>query len=211
MSLLFGYSSGFDNIQEEDLDMHNNKIINLPDPATDSEPVMKSYADTHYSGGDSSQGPKGDRGSPGPAGSVGPQGPRGLPGSPGPAGSVGPQGLPGSDGSQGPRGLPGSDGSQGPAGSVGPRGPAGSAGPWGPAGSVGPQGPAGSPGPRGPAGPGGLPDTGFTMQGNINMNNSKITNLPDPTLANDPITKQYANRVYLTDSGFIMQHRYEQP
>ena len=33
MSLLFGYSSGFDNIQEEDLDMNNNKIINLPDPS----------------------------------------------------------------------------------------------------------------------------------------------------------------------------------
>ena len=43
------------------------------------------------------------------------------------------------------------------------------------------------------------------MQGDINMNNHKITNLPDPTLANDPITKQYANRVYLTDSGFTMQ------
>ena len=43
------------------------------------------------------------------------------------------------------------------------------------------------------------------MQGNINMNNNKITNLPDPTLANEPVTKQYANRVYLTDSGFTMQ------
>ena len=37
------------------------------------------------------------------------------------------------------------------------------------------------------------------------MDNNKITNLPDPTLANDPITKQYANRVYLTDGGFTMQ------
>ena len=37
------------------------------------------------------------------------------------------------------------------------------------------------------------------------MNNNKITNLPDPTLANEPITKQYANRVYLTNSGFTMQ------
>ena len=37
------------------------------------------------------------------------------------------------------------------------------------------------------------------------MNNNKITNLPDPTLANDPITKQYANRVYLTHFGFTMQ------
>ena len=37
------------------------------------------------------------------------------------------------------------------------------------------------------------------------MNSNKITNLADPTLANDPITKQYANRVYLTDGGFTMQ------
>ena len=37
------------------------------------------------------------------------------------------------------------------------------------------------------------------------MNNNKITNLPDPTLANDPVTKQYANRVYLTNGGFTMQ------
>ena len=37
------------------------------------------------------------------------------------------------------------------------------------------------------------------------MGNNKITNLPDPTLANEPVTKQYANRVYLTDGGFTMQ------
>ena len=54
-------------------------------------------------------------------------------------------------------------------------------------------------------GSGGLSSSGFTMQGGIDMNNNKITNLPDPTLANDPITKQYANRVYLTHSGFTMQ------
>ena len=221
MSLLFGYSSG---IQEGDLDMDNHKIINLPDPSTGSEPVTKSYADTHYSGGGGGQrgpkgdtgpqGPKGDRGSPGPrgpAGSDGAQGPRGLPG------SDGRDGLPGGDGLQGPRGLPGSDGAQGPRGLTGAQGPPGSPGAQGPRGlpgsdgSDGSQGPRGlkgdrgSPGPRGPAGPGGLSDTGFTMQGNINMNNNKITNLPDPTLANDPITKQYANRVYLTDSGFTMQ------
>ena len=61
------------------------------------------------------------------------------------------------------------------------------------------------PGPRGPAGSGGLSASGFTMQGNIDMGNNKITNLPDPTLANDPVTKQYATRVYLTDGGFTMQ------
>ena len=37
------------------------------------------------------------------------------------------------------------------------------------------------------------------------MNNNKITNLPDPTLATDSITKQYATRGYLTDSGFTTQ------
>ena len=37
------------------------------------------------------------------------------------------------------------------------------------------------------------------------MNNNKILNLVSPTLANDPVTKQYANRVYLTHSGFTMQ------
>ena len=37
------------------------------------------------------------------------------------------------------------------------------------------------------------------------MSNNKVVNLPDPTLGNKPITKQYANRVYLTHSGFTMQ------
>ena len=37
------------------------------------------------------------------------------------------------------------------------------------------------------------------------MGNSKIENVADPVLANDPFTKQYANRVYLTHSGFTMQ------
>ena len=75
MSLLFGYSS---NIQEEDLDMNNNKIINLPDPSTGSEPVTKSYADTHYSGGGGGQrGPKGDKGDTGPQGLKGATRPEG--------------------------------------------------------------------------------------------------------------------------------------
>ena len=165
MSLNFGYSPpGLGRIKK-DIKMNGHKILNLPSPTSDSEPITKSYADTHSSGG-SSKGEKGDRGSPGP---------RGLTSSPGPRGPAG------SDGAQGPRGLPGSDGAQGPRGLTG------------------------SPGPRGPAGSGGLSDTRFTMQGgNIDMNN-KITNFPDPTLANDPITKLYANRVYLTDSGFTMQ------
>ena len=31
--------------------MNSNKIINLPNPQRDNEPVTKDYADTHYSGG----------------------------------------------------------------------------------------------------------------------------------------------------------------
>ena len=58
MSLLFGYSSGLSTIQE-DIDMQGNRIIDLPEPVTGSEPVTKSYADTHYSGGGGGQrGPK---------------------------------------------------------------------------------------------------------------------------------------------------------
>ena len=37
------------------------------------------------------------------------------------------------------------------------------------------------------------------------MGNNKIENVTDPALANDPITKQCADRVYLTHSGFTMQ------
>ena len=60
MLLLFGYSSCLETI-EEDIDMQGNKIINLPNPSTGSEPVTKGYADSHYSGGSGQQGPKGDQ------------------------------------------------------------------------------------------------------------------------------------------------------
>ena len=67
MSLLFGYSSNLETI-EEDINMQGNRIINLHGPATGSEPVTKSYADTHYSsgGGGGQRGPKGDKGDTGP-------------------------------------------------------------------------------------------------------------------------------------------------
>ena len=187
MSLLFGYSSRLSTI-EKDINMSRNRIISLPDPAIGSEPVTKSYADSHYSGGGSGQ-----RGPPGP------QGPRGLQGSPG---RDGPQGPRGSDGAQGPRGSPGPQGPRGLQGSPGRDGPQG---PRGSPGAQGARGPKGDTGPRGLPCSGGLSASGFTMQGNIDMDNNKITNLPDPTLANDPVTKQYATRVYLTDSGFTMQ------
>ena len=72
MSLLFGYSSSsssdLKNI-EGDLDMNENRIIDLPSPVEDDEPVTKGYADQHYSGGD-----KGDTGAKGDKGDIGPRG-----------------------------------------------------------------------------------------------------------------------------------------
>ena len=52
---------------------------------------------------------------------------------------------------------------------------------------------------------------GFPIQGDINMDYHKITNLPNPTIKNEPITKGYADTHYsggssgLSDSGFTMQ------
>ena len=40
MSLLFGYASDLEVIQE-DVDMDGNRIVDLPEPTTDSEPVTK--------------------------------------------------------------------------------------------------------------------------------------------------------------------------
>ena len=36
------------------------------------------------------------------------------------------------------------------------------------------------------------------------MNSNKIINLPAPQRGNEPTTKQYGDRTYLTDSGFVM-------
>ena len=36
------------------------------------------------------------------------------------------------------------------------------------------------------------------------MNSNKIINLPDPQRGNEPATKQYGDRTYLTDAGFVM-------
>ena len=99
MSLLFGYSSGLSTI-EEDIDMNGNRIIDLPSPTTDLEPVTKGYADTHYSGGSGARGPKGDKGVQGPRGDKGDQGPKG------------------DQGDQGQRGDQGNTGSRSPKGSI---------------------------------------------------------------------------------------------
>lgn len=102
MSLLFGYSSGLETI-EEDIDMNGNRIIDLRSPTTDSQPVTNGYADTHYSGGSGQQGSKGDKGDTGPKG---PKGGTGLQGSQGPKGNTGPRGP---KGDTGPQGLTGQE------------------------------------------------------------------------------------------------------
>ena len=37
------------------------------------------------------------------------------------------------------------------------------------------------------------------------MNANRITCVPDPLTSNEPVTKQYGDRTYLTDAGFVMQ------
>ena len=52
--------------------MNGNRIIDLPFPSMDSEPVTKGYADMHYSSGGSGGGSKGPKVDPGPQGPTGP-------------------------------------------------------------------------------------------------------------------------------------------
>ena len=85
MSLLFGYSPNLETI-EEVIDMNGNKILDLPSPTSNSEPVTKGYADTHYSGGSGHRGPKEDKRDTGPQG---PKGDTGLQGPQGPKGNTG--------------------------------------------------------------------------------------------------------------------------
>jgi hypothetical protein len=98
-------------------------------------------------------GPQGLQGEIGPAGLQGLQGDAGLAGPPGPQGDTGAVGSQGPAGSAGPQGDTGAVGSQGPAGPAGPQGDTGAVGSQGPAGLVGPQGDTGAVGPQGPAGP----------------------------------------------------------
>ena len=153
MSLLFGYSSSsssdLKNI-EGDLDMNENRIIDLPDPVEDDEPVTKGYADQHYSGGGKgdtgAQGDKGDKGDIGPQGPKGDRGDVGPEGPKGDRGDIGPQGPKGDRGNIGPRGP---KGDKGDVGNTGPRGPKGQKGDIGNKGITGDKGDAGIPGPRG--------------------------------------------------------------
>ena len=72
--------------------------------------------------------PKGDTGSRGPQGEIGPQGPRGPQGETGPQGPQGPQGETGPQGEIGPQGPRGPQGETGPQGKVGPQGEPGNIG-----------------------------------------------------------------------------------
>ena len=160
-----------------------------------------------------SRGPKGDKGD---VGSQGPKGDKGDTGSQGPKGDKGDTGLQGSKGdkgdtgSQGPKGdkgdtgLQGSKGDKGDTGSQGPKGDKGDVGSQGPKGDKGDTGLQRPKGDKGDTGSGGLSDTGFTMQGDINMNTNKITGLGGPTSNSEPVTKQYGDSTYLTDGGFVM-------
>ena len=177
MALAYGFSTT--EVKSNKNFENHFRILNLPDPTTDDQPVTKGYADTHYSGG-------------GGGGGVGPQGPEGPEGPQGPHGARGLRGPPGSRGPQGSRGPEGSEGLQGP---QGPQGDTGKKG------EKGEQGDSCSPGPPGPQGPqGGLPNTGFTMKGDINMNNYRIINLQDPSRKDAPVTKQYADTHYFGGS-----------
>ena len=110
MSLLFGYASDLE-LVEEDVDMDGNRILDLLEPTEDSETITKGYSDKHYLGG---------------GGTTGLQGPRGQKGDNGDAGSQGPQGQKGDKDDVGPRGA---TGPQGPSEPWGPQGNAGSSDP----------------------------------------------------------------------------------
>ena len=153
--------------------MDGNRIVDLPKPTTDSEPVTKGYAGKHYLGG-GAQGPKGDKGDKGDRGLLGPQSYRGQRGFKGDKGDQGPQGPKGDKGDQGPQGPKGDKGDQGPQGQAGQSGPRGLQDPQGltgqrgskddkgdqgpkrDKGDQGPQGQVGMSGPRGLQGPQGL-------------------------------------------------------
>ena len=99
MALAYGFSKSE---VDSDKDFENQfRILGLPDPTTDDQPVTKGYADTHYSGGGGSggRGPQGLQGPEGPQGQQGMQGPQGL------LGPILPRGRKEEKGDQGDQGL----------------------------------------------------------------------------------------------------------
>ena len=152
MALAYGFSNTEVN-SNKDFENHF-RILNLPDPTTDDQPVTKGYAGEHYSGGGGGGGvgPQGPEGPQGPQGSLGTRGLRGPPGSRGPQGTRGPQGPEGAQGLQGPQGDTGKKGEKGDQGPKGDQGDKGDKDDQGPKGDQGDQGPQGPKGPRGDIG-----------------------------------------------------------
>ena len=75
------------NTMEADLDMNNRRILNLPTPINDNEPIRVIDASTLGIAGP--QGPQGPVGATGATGATGPQGPQGIQGPQGPQGPAG--------------------------------------------------------------------------------------------------------------------------
>ena len=97
------------NTMTANFDMNSYRVLNLPYPISNTEPVRK--VDTEEliltvlnNNPDQFQGPTGPQGPVGPQGSVGPQGPQGI------QGVQGVQGATGATGPQGPTGPAGADG-----------------------------------------------------------------------------------------------------
>lgn len=112
------------NEMEAELDMNSNRIINLPEPVSDHEPLR--YGDRHLI-----IGPTGPTGP-----STGVPGPTGPTGADGPTGPTGPTGATGAASTvTGPTGPTGPQGIQGDSGPTGPTGPTGAIGPTGPGGA----------------------------------------------------------------------------
>ena len=126
MALFFGFSKQGEEFNgDNDLDMKGHRVTNLPSPIDDSQPVTKSYADTHYSGGSGvgTQGPKGPKCDEGEQGPPRPKGSRGPMGDKGDTGRTGPHGDQGYNGSKGDRGGKDDPGVNGPKGDTGKQGP----------------------------------------------------------------------------------------
>ena len=122
--------------------------------------------------------------------------------------SKGKNGITGPQGPPGPPGPAGVAGPRGPRGPIGPTGPIGIHGPIGPTGVRGPRGftgAAGPIGPPGPPGPRGASDTGFnlTSDGNYDMANKKLRNIPEGTSFVDAVRKSQLD-TKLSLSGGLM-------
>lgn len=91
------------NQMNANLDMNSNRIINLPAPVSDFEPLRLADAELIAQG--ALQGPAGPEGPEGPQGPVGPQGPPGDDGADGAPGATGATGATGAAGSNGIDGI----------------------------------------------------------------------------------------------------------